>query len=806
MQKLKAAKERKQLPVLTTDARLNLIVSPRQIQTDDDKQKEAAALRFEEERREEERNRVLAEEEALKIREASALKFEAERREEERKRLLEEEERKQEEERLQKKGEEEALRFEAERKEEERQRREEEEKERKRKEEEVLRFEEERRREEAQRKREDDEEKERVEKEKKEEEQRKRREEEEEEEAKKKQELAKEAHRLKEVAEKEAHLLKEAAEKEAHRLKEAAEKEAHRVKEAAEKEAHRLKEAAEKEAHLLKEAQKKEAAQKKKEQLEKLKREEEERKRVEEEEKRKRIDEERKRKAEEKKEAERKKLEEEAQCKKEAEEKKEADRKKVEEERKRKAEVKAAGAAGISADGPVCHDCKTVNKSGYKFCDVCGAKPKEIAAISPRLEGKPAAVAALSSSVFDRLARKEEEEKEEKKREEKERKEKEEKEQKERKDKEEKEKREMKEKDEKDGKEALEKSNDKSLLICHDCKNVNKLNYKFCDVCGAKSKHAAVDDKKAREEEERLARIEALQKARADKTSADQKRASFAIKDLPKLKLTAIKPAAPDSSDEEQDGDDQPKACNICGVRLSDGESFCSVCQLDREKSMASSSTIYVPFKSARGVQGSPFLRRKIESKIALASSSNKAAPAVDLSPRRNMSNSRMGSSSNINRSMSKLSGTSALLLWCQKRISDCEAPSGWKTGWSDGLALCSLARHFFPDAIDFATLRHDTDELEARMSNCQTALKLFETNGVPMLIEAEDLAEQAVAEPRSLQTFLSEIRKRLDPDPNDATNTPGLSRRGDGSTPMLGRKPSEAASTSTPILLRRDQ
>jgi hypothetical protein len=48
------------------------------------------------------------------------------------------------------------------------------------------------------------------------------------------------------------------------------------------------------------------------------------------------------------------------------------------------------------------------------------------------------------------------------------------------------------------------------------------------------------------------------------------------------------------------------------------------------------------------------------------------------------------------------------------------------------------------------------------------------------------------------LQTFISEIRKRLDPDPSES-GTPSLARR-DLGTPMLGRRPSEAAVASTPL------
>ena len=45
----------------------------------------------------------------------------------------------------------------------------------------------------------------------------------------------------------------------------------------------------------------------------------------------------------------------------------------------------------------------------------------------------------------------------------------------------------------------------------------------------------------------------------------------------------------------------------------------------------------------------------------------------------------------------------------------------------------------------------------------------------IPLLLEPEDLAEHETSEPRSLQTFLSEIRKRLDP---STTDSPFVGRR----------------------------
>jgi hypothetical protein len=129
-----------------------------------------------------------------------------------------------------------------------------------------------------------------------------------------------------------------------------------------------------------------------------------------------------------------------------------------------------------------------------------------------------------------------------------------------------------------------------------------------------------------------------------------------------------------------------------------------------------------------------------------------------------------------LNRSNSKLGGTSALLLWVQKRVMHVEVPTGWKTGWQDGLVLCSLAINFWPDCIDFNSLSQE-DTPEMRLKNCEIAMDVFEKHGIPSLMDPEDLSSVAYVEPRSLQTYVSEIRKRLEPKAGEGAS-PALSTR----------------------------
>jgi hypothetical protein len=146
-----------------------------------------------------------------------------------------------------------------------------------------------------------------------------------------------------------------------------------------------------------------------------------------------------------------------------------------------------------------------------------------------------------------------------------------------------------------------------------------------------------------------------------------------------------------------------------------------------------------------------------------------KAAPTTTDAP----SSPRHGpgvSSPRSPRATGKLSGTQALLRWVQKRTDFVYADvdlGNWKNSWQDGLGLCALAHHFFPAEIDYASLVNTTRD-DWRY-NIKLAFAVFEAHGVPQLLDPEDLVDVETVEPRSMQTYLSEIRKRLDPQPDDS-------------------------------------
>ena len=122
-------------------------------------------------------------------------------------------------------------------------------------------------------------------------------------------------------------------------------------------------------------------------------------------------------------------------------------------------------------------------------------------------------------------------------------------------------------------------------------------------------------------------------------------------------------------------------------------------------------------------------------------------------------------------RKTGKLTGTQALLKWCQKRVDDkydridlCN----WKSAWADGLAICALAHHFYPDAIDYDSLKTETEE--DRVHNLNLAFSVFEERGdVPQLVDAEDLLDPKFIDPKSMQTYMSTLRKYVDPQPDDS-------------------------------------
>ncbi len=170
-----------------------------------------------------------------------------------------------------------------------------------------------------------------------------------------------------------------------------------------------------------------------------------------------------------------------------------------------------------------------------------------------------------------------------------------------------------------------------------------------------------------------------------------------------------------------------------------------------------------------RNKSDSPALK-KVENELRSSAGHFGASPSL-----KQQSSDRISSSSNSAgvlspRMTGKLTGAQALLKWCQKRT-DYKYHGvdlgNWKQAWQDGKGLCALAHHFFNDAVDFESLKADTRE--DKIANCALAFRVFnERGGVPQLLDPEDLVD-ILPEPRSVQTYVSEIRKRLDPQEGDS-------------------------------------
>lgn len=155
---------------------------------------------------------------------------------------------------------------------------------------------------------------------------------------------------------------------------------------------------------------------------------------------------------------------------KEAELAKEAEKKRIDEERKKKAADKKEAerkakeeeeAKAVRSVSPR-HDVRKQSAPAVLALERSVQEREDRERSERQEQDKIERQRQLGGSVFDRLALREKEEKEELEKEKKE-------------------------------KEKKDQDEQKSATICHDCKNENKLGYKFCDTCGAKSKHPVIE-------------------------------------------------------------------------------------------------------------------------------------------------------------------------------------------------------------------------------------------------------------------------------------------------------------------------
>jgi len=78
---------------------------------------------------------------------------------------------------------------------------------------------------------------------------------------------------------------------------------------------------------------------------------------------------------------------------------------------------------------------------------------------------------------------------------------------------------------------------------------------------------------------------------------------------------------------------------------------------------------------------------------------------------------------------------------------------------WADGLAFCALLHNFRPQELgDFRRLK--TDTREDKINNLELAFSIAEKDGIPRLLEAEDLVDFGKPDKKCMATYLSHFPK----------------------------------------------
>jgi chemotaxis protein histidine kinase CheA len=98
-----------------------------------------------------------------------------------------------------------------------------------------------------------------------------------------------------------------------------------------------------------------------------------------------------------------------------------------------------------------------------------------------------------------------------------------------------------------------------------------------------------------------------------------------------------------------------------------------------------------------------------------------------------------------------KLSGVDALMYWSKQ---SCQGYGieiqNFTTSWKDGLAFCALVHYHFPQKIDFNACKSKTPN--ERMA---LAFEVAGSQGVPPLLDPEDISEPQIPDRRSMITYM---------------------------------------------------
>ena len=111
---------------------------------------------------------------------------------------------------------------------------------------------------------------------------------------------------------------------------------------------------------------------------------------------------------------------------------------------------------------------------------------------------------------------------------------------------------------------------------------------------------------------------------------------------------------------------------------------------------------------------------------------------------------------SNVSKTNSNLT---KLLSWAQRRTEGYQGVcvENFSDSWADGLAFASLMHSFFPEDVPFSELSKET-----KRRNFQVAFDLATAEGVPDLLDIEDMCRMHSPDPKSIITYLSALYQTL--------------------------------------------
>jgi len=113
-------------------------------------------------------------------------------------------------------------------------------------------------------------------------------------------------------------------------------------------------------------------------------------------------------------------------------------------------------------------------------------------------------------------------------------------------------------------------------------------------------------------------------------------------------------------------------------------------------------------------------------------------------------------SSGSISTAPRVLSGADAILYWAKTRCEDYGVEvTNFTSSWKDGLAFLALVHSHFPKSFDFAAIKAKTPN-----ERLAVAFDTAGAQGVPPLLDPEDVTDLPVPDKRSILTYLSCLYK----------------------------------------------